>query len=171
MGTERDTDPGDRAPAGRLDRAPGERYPSAATAVEPRGGPGRAAIAGAVVAVTGGLLLAALELLDLGAGLLAVAVAIGWATGIAIRWGAGPAGTATDGRRPRDAAASSRGGRALLAGVLAGAAAVLGLELIWLWSRTEGGVLGPLDYLGQRIGPLPALIVGLAVVAAVLRAR
>jgi hypothetical protein len=113
------------------------------------------------VALAGGLVLTLLELLDLGAGLLAVGLAIGWLTGLAVR---------TTPRELPWAATPDR--RSAIGALLAVAGGALGFGLIWLWSRVvEHGALGPLDYLGERFGPLPAILLLLAAGAAALRAR
>ena len=163
--------PGERPPArlptpsresSRLARAPGERYaPSAAPTGDVTFGRWRALAIVLIVAVMGGIVLAGLELLDLGAGLLAVGAAIGWTTGLAVRAMTG-SGTALGLDRVR---------RSALAAVVAVVGAGIGFGGIWLWSRTEGGVLGPIDYLADRFGPLPAILLALAAGAAALRAR
>jgi hypothetical protein len=82
-------------------------------------------------------------------GLLAVAAVIGWATAWALRFGGG---TTIDDRR-----------RAALALGLAVAGIALGQLGLWLYGRTEGGVLPLIDYLGEVFGPLvviEALIAG-----------
>ena len=75
-------------------------------------------------------------------GLIVVAFLIGRLVGLALRTRPAAAGTIT------------------LLGIL------LGQLGIWLFARSEGGVLGPLDYLGQAFGWLvPAQLVVGAVVA------
>jgi hypothetical protein len=160
-------DPGDRPPAGRLDRAPGERYrahasrtPVSTIADRPPSvlrGVGLAIL----VALGGALVLAGLGIIDLHAGLLAVGVAVGWGTGLAIR-----AGTVTE-----DGVALERRTRSAVAAVVAGAGLATGFLLVWVWSRTEGGALGPLDYLAERFGFWPWPVLALGVLAAALRAR
>jgi len=96
--------------------------------------------------LVGAALLAALGLLDLTLGLLAVAAGIGWAAGEMTR----PAGAA----------------------VAAGVGSVLlGLTLRWGWSLVEGGVLGPVAYLAERYGIVALLLPVVAAAAAALRAR
>jgi hypothetical protein len=179
--------PGERPPARlptaegsapKLERAPGERYrPTAGTGSSARrpaaatpdpsaraaatSGRARAATIIVAIAVAGGLILTILELLDLGAGLLAVGAAIGWACGLAVRATTGPGTDLRIGPTQRSITAAS-------AAVFG---ASLGFVLIWAWSRTEGGVLGPIDYLGDRFGVLPLLLLVLAAGAAAIRAR
>ena len=153
----------------RLDRAPGERYRGgtipgpAAESVEPTEEPASGTrvrgIAAAIgVAVVGAVGFALLGSIDLGLGLLIVSAFLGWLVAIALVWGAGPSWPGS-GRRAGAAA-----------GIAAGAV-VVGLGLLWAWSRWEGGVLPPLDYLDDRFGLLAALDVGLAAAVAAVRAR
>jgi hypothetical protein len=156
-------------PAQTLDRAPGERYAAGPAGPGPGPRPGmgarpssiRALVIPIVVAVVGGLVLTLFELLDLGAGLLAVGVVIGWLTGIAVR------------TTPRDVDwARTADRRSVVAAALAVLGSALGFGLIWAWSRiAELGALGPIDYLAERFGPLPLLLLLLAAGAAALRAR
>lgn len=158
----------DDAPTGaqrRLDRAPGERYrrrPDAPDAPEARtdapGSRTRGVGAALVVAAVGGAGFALVGSFDLGPGLLAASAFIGWAVAIALVWGAGPSW-------PRGRS------RATLAAVLGGGSIAAGLALLWVWSRAEGGVLGPLDYLDERFGLLPVADVVIAALAAALRGR
>lgn len=176
------------SPTRQLDRAPGERYRAPAGGAAPGRGPGaaargpaassaaggpaagtgdgattasggqtRAILAGAGAAGGGALLYAGLGQIDLGLGLLAVAAFIGWVVAIAIVWGAGEARPIP--RQP------------IVAALLGAGAIVLGLLLAWAWSRTEGGVLGPLDYTDQRYGPVAYLEILVAGAVAGLRAR
>ena len=154
-------------PAQTLDRAPGERYRAPATSAggpaATRDGPSavRALVVPVVVAVVGGVVLTVFELLDLGAGLLAVGLVIGWLTGIAVR---------TTPRTVDWARTADR--RSIVAAALAILGSALGFGLIWAWSRVaEPGALGPIDYLAERFGPLPLLLLALAAGAAALRAR
>lgn len=98
------------------------------------------------VILGGALVIAALGLLDLSLGLLAVAAAIGWVAGDV-------------GRQP------------LVAGAAAAAAVALGLVLRWAWSLTEGGVLGPVPYVAERYGPLAVALVVVAGTVGAVRAR
>ena len=50
-----------------------------------------------------------------------------------------------------------RGARPWIAAALAGLGVVLGQIGLWLFARAEGGVLPPIDYLGQTFGPLVPL--------------
>lgn len=117
------------------------RGPSAGRAVAVAG---LAGLAGALaIVLLGGLL-------GMSAGLLVVAGATGWAIGTALRSLAGSTMA-----RPR------RNGLAVAITVVA---IVLGQVGLWWYARTEGGVLGPADYLGATFGPLvPAqLVLGIA---------
>lgn len=110
-----------------------------------------AAAAGAVaITILGGMLAVS-------AGLLVVAGATGWAVALALQVGAG--------------ASLSTGRRVRLALALALVAVVLGQLGLWLYARTEGGVLGPLDYLGETFGLLVPLELGAAALASWLAAR
>jgi hypothetical protein len=152
----------------RLDRAPGERYrrppgaPGAPDAPEAptdaQGSRARGLAAALAVAAVGAAGFAVAGSFDLGPGLLAASAFIGWAVAIALVWGA-----ASSWPRGRS--------RATLAAVLGGGSIVAGLTLLWVWSRAEGGVLGPLDYLDERFGLLPAADVAIAALAAALRGR
>jgi hypothetical protein len=151
----------------RLDRAPGERYRGGAVPgpagepVEPEPAHGtRARGIGAAlgVAVVGAIGFALLGSIDLGLGLLIASGFLGWLVAIALVWGAG-------------ASWPGSGRRAGAAAAIAAGSIVVGLGLLWAWSRWEGGVLAPLDYLDDRFGLLVALDVGLAAVVAAVRAR
>lgn len=95
--------------------------------------------------------------LAVSAGLLVVAVASGWAVAVGLRTGAGQR-LAAD-RRLR------------LAVLLALLSVVLGQLGLWLYARTEGGVLGPLDYLAETFGLLVPLEILAASFAAWASAR
>lgn len=159
---------GDRRP---LDRAPGERYGTGsggsgagAGSGPGRGGSGpgrpgtRALVAAVLVADAGAVLFFVLGLLDLGIGLVVIAAFTGWATALALVWWGRDAIPVA---RTRIAAGAVLGGWSVAGGIL----------LDWLYALLQGGVLGPLDYVGQRYGPvaLMALVVGVGVAA--LRAR
>lgn len=110
-----------------------------------------AGIAGAAaIVVLGGVLAVS-------AGLLVIAGATGWAVAVGLRVGAG------------DRIAPSR--RTSLAIGLALAAVAIGQAGLWLYARSEGGVLGPLDYLGEVYGPLVPLQLLLATIVAWVSAR
>jgi hypothetical protein len=137
--------PGDpsRPSAPRLDRAPGERYrgdrpPSPAGTVPPEDetpSPTMAILAGVVVAILGALLFALLSQVDLGFGLVAIAMFVGWAVALALVWNGAPV--------PR---------RAVIGAILGAGAIVTGLLLAWGWGRLEGGALDPLAYINERFG-------------------
>ena len=109
------------------------------------------AIIGAVViTVLGGVLTVT-------GGLLAVTAVIGWATAWGLRVGGG---TTIDDRR-----------RAYLALVLALSSVCLGQLGLWLYARTEGGVLPLVDYLGEVYGPLVPVQAIVAAIVAWVTAR
>jgi hypothetical protein len=152
-----------RPSARRLDRAPGERYrggqppphAEAAPGVTDEGGDRtRAIVAGVVVAILGALLFALLSQVDLGFGLIAIAMFVGWAVALAIVWNGAPVA-----RRP------------VVAAVLGGGAIVAGLLLAWGWGRMEGGALGPLEYVNERFGVVGYLDVLAAAGVAWYRSR
>ena len=128
----------------RLDRAPGERYrggqpiapggPSPA-AHDETPSPTTAILGGLIVAILGALLFALLSQVDLGFGLVAIAMFVGWAVALALLWNGAPIV-----RRP------------LVAAVLGSGAIVAGLLLAWAWGRLEGGALDPLAYVNERFG-------------------
>lgn len=166
------SDPGERRPGRtrRLDRAPGDRFlggapgtPTPGAAPDPpaglRAGAVRALAAAAGAAAAGALLFFALGLLELGAGLIAPAAAVGWAVALALLSGGA--------RR----ASGDRRTQMVLAATLGAAAIVIGFLLNWAWARGEGGVLDPLAYMDQRWGPLALVDVLAAAVAGALRAR
>ena len=159
--------PGETRP--RLDRAPGDRYRSGAVpgaAVEPvepaeapaTGTRARGIAAAVGVAIVGSIGFAILGSIDLGLGLLIVSAFLCWLVAVALVWGVGPSWLGC----PR---------RAGTAAAIAAGSIVLGLGLLWAWSRSEGGVLAPLDYLDQRFGFLAALDVVVAAAVAAVRAR
>jgi hypothetical protein len=133
-----------RPSAPRLDRAPGERYrggqpPSPAgvpaPAADDTSSPTTAILAGVVVAILGALLFALLSQIDLGFGLVAIAMFVGWAVALALVWNGALV--------PR---------RAVIGAVLGAGAIVAGLLLAWGWGRLEGGALDPLAYVNERFG-------------------
>ena len=130
--------------APRLDRAPGERYrggqPPSPGGASPAAGddtpsPTTAILAGVIVAILGALLFALLSQVDLGFGLVAIAMFVGWAVALALVWNG-----ASIPRRP------------VIGAVLGGGAIVVGLLLAWGWGRLEGGALDPLAYINERFG-------------------
>ncbi len=151
----------------RLARPPSERYGSSAPASAPtpatpdavdRGSPARGIAFGAVATIAGSAVIVALvAALTISAGLLVVAVAIGYAVGLATVAGAG--------------ATLSSSRRRAIAAVLAGLGVLLGQVGLWLFARTEGGVLPLIDYLGLTFGALVPLELLLAVGVAWWRAR
>lgn len=155
----------------RLDRAPGERYGKAGgatggdgaigggAATGGGGGAGRPGVTRAfLVADTASLAFFLVGLLDLGAGLLAIAAFIGWVVALALVW----TGRETLPRaRTRMAIAAMLGAWSIVAAILAD----------WLYALVQGGVLGPLDYVAQRYGIVALLCVVAASGVAALRAR
>ena len=138
--------PGER----RLDRPPSDRYrptPEADAATATGMGAARTAsmaralLYGGITAVIGAVVIVLLGgVLTLSGGLLAVAVVIGRTVGLGVVFGGGvEVGQPT---------------RTWLAIGLALASVVLGQLGLWLYGRSEGGVLDPLDYLWQVFGPL-----------------
>ena len=142
----------------RLDRPPGERYvPPSVTASPPREPSAARAIAYAVlVAIAGAVAMVLLAgQLAVSSGLLVVAVVVGRFVGLGLR-------TARGALTP---------GRARLLAVLIAAGGVAAAQLgMWVYARSEGGVLELVDYLGQTFGPLVPLEIALAAVVAVVSA-
>ncbi len=135
--------PGER----RLAHPPSDRYREAAPSPpveDPAASPARGIVFGTVVGVVGAAAITFLGgVLAISSGLIVAAGAIGWAVGVALHFGAG--GRLAVGRRMRLAI-----GLALLA-------VALGQLGLWAYARTEGGVLGPLDYLAETFGVLVPL--------------
>lgn len=168
-----DPEPSSQAPGERrLARPPSERYgatPAAGSPPDPGLPPVEAPAAagataargiafGAIAALVGAALIVVFGgVLAISAGLLVVATAVGYTVGLATVIGA--------------AETLSAGVRPWIAGVLAGLGVVLGQVGMWLFARAEGGVLAPIDYLGQTFGPLVPVEVLLAAVVAWWRAR
>ena len=156
----------------RLERAPGERYAAGSTARGGRpgaaagGGSGgarrpttaRAVVAAALVADAGAVLFFLLGLIDLGVGLVAIAAFIGWVVALALVWWG------------RDAVPDRRT-RVGIAAVLGAWAVVAGVVVDWLYALVQGGVLGPLDYVAERYGPVALLSLVVAAGVAAVRAR
>lgn len=152
--------PGER----RLERPPSERYRPATTGTDPGtdadavAGPARgiafavvaAIVLAAVLTILGGIVL-------ISAGLVVVAAAGGWSVAMALRFGAG--------------ATIGPGRRRVLAVGLAFVGVLLGQVGLWLFARSEGGVLPIVDYLGQTFGPLVLLQFVVAGLAAAWAAR
>ncbi len=135
--------PGER----RLDRPPSDRYrdlPDAsgsASAAADQGSIGRGIAGGFLTGLAGAVATVVLGgVLSLSAGLVVVAAATGWAVGTATRIGAGDA--------------IDRDRRPWLGLVMAVVAIVIGQLGLWLYARTEGGVLTLPEYLAQTFGLL-----------------
>lgn len=139
-------------PRRRLERPPGERFESPPDA-EPGDGsspltPGGAAVRAIAIAAIGAVLFTVLGgPLSITVGLVAVAAVVGWAVGSFVQ--------------PRVG---------LAIGVAVASVAV-GLAGIWIFARSEGGVLDPIAYLVEVHGPLVVVEFGAAAVAAWLAAR
>lgn len=151
----------------RLPRAPSERYgapqsadipPAEMPDATPGGAPARGVAFGAIAALVGAALIVVFGgALAVSAGLLVVASGVGYAVGLATVVGAGDTLSAR--------------ARTWIAAALAGLGVVLGQVGLWLFARAEGGVLTPIDYLGQTFGPLVPVEVLLAAAVAWWRAR
>jgi hypothetical protein len=115
----------------------------------------RALIYGGATALVGaGAIVVLGGVFAVSAGLLVIAVALGYATGVAVTIGAGA-----------EASTSATTRRALAVGWVAGGV-VLGLVGLWWYAAVEGGTLGLIDHLGQVYGILtPLLFVGAIAVA------
>jgi hypothetical protein len=134
--------PGER----RLAHPPSDRYRTAEpAAASPRAGSAaRAATFGAVAAIGGAVVIVLLGgVLAMSAPLLVVAPVAGWAVAWALKVGA------------QGSVAPAR--LALVALLLAVGAVLLGQVGLWLYARTEGGVLPFADYLGEVYGVLVPL--------------
>ena len=120
---------------------------------DPAASPARGLAFAIVATIVGAAILMFLGgVLAVSSGLVVAAGATGWAVGIALR--AGAAGRFAPGRRAR------------LAVGLAILAVLLGQAGLWAYARSEGGVLGPLDYLAEVFGLLvPLELLAAAVVA------
>ena len=148
--------PGER----RLAHPPSDRYRVAEPEAEPPaiGTMARGVTFAMALAAIGALAIVVLGgVLAISAGLIVAAAATGWATGLGMRIGA---------RGSMPPATRSR-----LALGLAVVSIVGGQLGLWLYARTEGGVLGPIEYLGETFGPLVPLQLLAASVAAWVSAR
>jgi hypothetical protein len=149
--------PGER----RLAHPPSDRYRVAepiAAAEDPAASPVRGVAYGVIATIVGAAAITGLGgVLAVSSGLIVAAGATGWAVAMGARVGAGR--TLTGDRRVRLALALS---------LLSVALGQLGL---WLYARTEGGVLGPLDYLAETFGLLVLLELVAASIAAWVTAR
>lgn len=147
--------PGDR----RLARPPSDRYRDLEPAEppEPGGSFGNAVAFGAIAAAGSAAILTVLGGLAFSAGLVAIAGLLGWSIAQTVRTAGGSA---------LDTAARRR------LAVLFAVVAVLGGQLgIWLFALAEGGVMAPLDYLGETFGILVPVQFAAATVVAWLSAR
>lgn len=153
-------EPGDRRGRPVLDRPPGDRY-AGGKAAEPAASDGAASGAvpargiawAALVAIAGAALIVLLGgPLAVSLGLLVAAAVIGRYVALALAAGARTTVTGS----PRRVVATS----------LAVGGVLLGQLGLWLFARSEGGVLGLVDYLGQTFGWLvPAQLLVAAIVA------
>lgn len=148
--------PGER----RLPRPPSDRYkvPDEVTPIVDESAPSTRGLAYAGVSgLIGAVSTVALGgVLAVSAGLLVVAGATGWAVAVGLRTGGGQLAPAR---------------RILVVLVLTTAAVTLGQIGLWLYARSEGGVLGPIDYLAETFGLLVPLQLVIAWVAAWATAR
>ena len=155
--------PGER----RLARPPSDRYreaeaataaAEAEAAVDPAASVARGVALAAAVAISGAAAIVFLGgVLAFTEVLLVVAGFTGGGVGLALRWGAAEH---LAGRR-----------RVVLALGLALGAVAVGQLGLWLHGQSIGGVLGPIDYLGQVYGPLVLVEFAAAGVVAWLAAR
>jgi hypothetical protein len=136
--------PGERRGAKRLDQPPSDRYAEPTledasttplTGVQGLAVAGLFSVIGSLAITFGGGLLA------ITAGLVVIAVAIGWGVGTVLALGPG-------GRSARTT---------LMAMVLAAGGVALGQVGLWLLARQEGGVLSIADYLAETFGFLVPL--------------
>jgi hypothetical protein len=150
----------------RLDRAPGERYHGTPPGAAPEPSPAipwsrrRRVALGVAAAAGAGVVALALGGLDIGPGLLAIGAATGWLVGLLLAGGASP------GRGPGAGLARGFG-----AAGLAGVAVAAGLLGDGARALSQGGVLSPVDYAGERYGPLAIVVVLAAVIVGFLRGR
>ncbi len=98
--------------------------------------------------------------LSVDTGLLVVGAAAGWVGGLAVKVGAA---------RARVPAAAGR--RAVMAVALTLAASTVAWAAIWAWSHVQGGVLGPVDFLGQVYGLLVPAELAFAAAGAAIGSR
>ena len=153
--------PGER----RLAHPPSDRYrvaearaAAAADTADPAASLARGVAVATVVVILGAVAIVLLGgVLTITTGLLVVAGATGWGIAAALRIGAG------------EHLSSRR--RVALAVALGAGAVALGQLGLWQYARTEGGVLPPLEYLGEVFGLLVPLEFAAAVVVAWLVAR
>jgi hypothetical protein len=161
--TNQAPDPGERRPGERrLERPPGERYATEAGAPETGATQTTSTARGVAYGLAAGLALVAATVLlggvlSVSAGLLVAAAAGGWGIGVGVRTGA--------------RASLPVGTRGWLAAVTAAGSVVVGQVGLWLYARSEGGVLSMPDYLGQTFGVLVPLQIAIACAAAWWSAR
>ena len=142
--TEPASEPGER----RLSRPPSDRYQAAeaaaaaaADAPDPAASVARGVAVATSLAIAGAAVVVLLGgVLAISAGLIVVAAATGWTVAQGLRVGA------------REHLLAER--RRSLALALALGSVVLGQAGLWLYARTEGGVLPPLEYLSEVYGVL-----------------
>jgi hypothetical protein len=143
--------PGER----RLTRPPSERY-ATAPIDESAGdaGPGRAFALAGLLAVVGAIAITlAGGIFAMTAGLVVIAVAVGWAIGAVLAQGV------------------ERSRRRWIAPLLAILGVGIGQLGLWLVARQEGGTLGLVEYLSQVFGFLVPLELAAAGVVAWWQAR
>jgi uncharacterized membrane protein YidH (DUF202 family) len=152
-------EPGERPNRTPLDHAPGERYRDAtaadvdAQAARGTSGPARGVAWAVLVGIAGAALIVAFGgALGVSLGLVVLAVVIGRFVTLALLAGGGTT--------------ISPGARTGVAVGIAILAILLGQLGIWLYARSEGGVLGLLDYLGQAFGWLVPLQLAVAALVA-----
>ena len=134
------------------------RAAAAADTADPAASLARGVAVATVVVILGAVAIVLLGgVLTITTGLLVVAGATGWGIAAALRIGAG------------ERLSSQR--RVALAVALGVGAVALGQLGLWQYARTEGGVLPPLEYLGEVFGLLVPLEFAAAVVVAWLVAR
>jgi hypothetical protein len=148
-GADRPPQPGER----RLDRPPSDRYLPPPDQVDeddvPSGSLGRALGAAALVEVAGVVAIVVLGgVLAFSAGLLVVAAVLGRAIGLVLA------------ALGFEALVPPR--RTWLAVALAVGGVLIGQLGLWWYAGTEGGVLGPVDYLVETYGVLVPLQVVIA---------
>jgi uncharacterized membrane protein YidH (DUF202 family) len=148
-------EPGERPNRTPLDRAPGDRYQDTTTTATDgqSSGPARGVAWAVLVGIAGAALIVAFGgALGVSLGLVVLAVVIGRLVTLTLLAGGG--------------ATITPGARAAVAVGIAVLAILLGQLGIWLYARSEGGVLGLLDYLGQAFGWLVPLQLAVAALVA-----
>lgn len=156
-------DPGERRPARPLERAPSERYIDAEASEDdstPSPPVVRALVLALLAAIIGALAIAvAGEILKITAGLVVIAGVLGWVVAVVL--------TVALGTNP----SMRRGARRGTAVAIAVLGVALGQVGLWMIARNEGGVLAPVDYLGEVFGFLVPAEFVLAAAVAWWRAR